>query len=102
MSILTVRQLTAQIKDAVESGFPYVWVRGEVTNVSRPSSGHIYFSLKDENALLQAVWFKEMCIRDRREPLEECGVLSGEGAQAVDGFLGELLRQFAAAVEPHE
>lgn len=48
MSILTVRQLTAQIKDAVESGFPYVWVRGEVTNVSRPSSGHIYFSLKDE------------------------------------------------------
>ena len=58
MSILTVRQLTAQIKDAVESGFPYVWVRGEVTNVSRPSSGHIYFSLKDENALPQAVWFK--------------------------------------------
>ena len=58
MSILTARQLTAQIKDAVESGFPYVWVRGEVTNVSRPSSGHIYFSLKDENALLQAVWFK--------------------------------------------
>ena len=58
MSILTVRQLTAQIKDAVENGFPYVWVRGEVTNVSRPSSGHIYFSLKDENALLQAVWFK--------------------------------------------
>ncbi|MFR5647394.1 MAG: exodeoxyribonuclease VII large subunit [Bilophila wadsworthia] len=42
----------------MESGFPYVWVRGEVTNVSRPSSGHIYFSLKDENALLQAVWFK--------------------------------------------
>ena len=37
-----------------------------------------------------------------REPLEECGVLSGEGAQAADGFLGELLRQFAAAVEPHE
>ena len=58
MSILTVRQLTAQIKDAVEHGFPYVWVRGEVTNVSRPASGHLYFSLKDENALLQAVWFK--------------------------------------------
>lgn len=58
MPILTVRQLTAQIKDVVENGFPYVWVRGEVTNVSRPSSGHLYFSLKDENALLQAVWFK--------------------------------------------
>ena len=56
--ILTVRQLTAQIKQTVESGFPYVWVQGEVTNVSRPSSGHIYFSLKDDNAQLQAVWFK--------------------------------------------
>ena len=57
MSILTVRQLTAQIKDAVESGFPYVWVRGEVTNVSRPSSGHIYFSLKDETGTLSCVMF---------------------------------------------
>lgn len=56
--ILTVRQLTAQIKHAVEAGFPYVWVQGEVTNVSRPASGHVYFSLKDENAQLQAVWFK--------------------------------------------
>lgn len=56
--ILTVRQLTAQIRQAVESGFPYVWVQGEATNVSRPASGHIYFSLKDENAQLQAVWFK--------------------------------------------
>ncbi|MFR0873897.1 MAG: exodeoxyribonuclease VII large subunit [Bilophila wadsworthia] len=57
MSILTVRQLTAQIKDAVEAAFPTSGC-GEVTNVSRPSSRHIYFSLKDENALLQAVWFK--------------------------------------------
>lgn len=57
MSILTVRQLTAQIKDAVESGFPYVWVRGEVTNVSRPSSGHIYFSLKDETGTMSCVMF---------------------------------------------
>ena len=56
--ILTVRQLTAQIKQAVETGFPYVWVQGEATNISRPASGHIYFSLKDENAQLQVVWFK--------------------------------------------
>ncbi|HIW79844.1 MAG TPA: exodeoxyribonuclease VII large subunit [Candidatus Bilophila faecipullorum] len=58
MSILTVRQLTALIKDTVENGFPYVWVRGEVTNVSRPASGHVYFSLKDGDALLQAIWFR--------------------------------------------
>ncbi len=56
--ILTVRQLTAKIKQTVETGFPYVWIQGEVTNVSRPASGHVYFALKDENAMLQAVWFR--------------------------------------------
>lgn len=56
--ILSVRQLTEQIKQHVEGNFPYVWVRGEVTNVSRPTSGHVYFALKDQFALLQCVWFK--------------------------------------------
>ena len=35
-----------------------VYVKGEVSNCKYHTSGHIYFSLKDENALLQAVWFK--------------------------------------------
>ena len=43
MSILTVRQLTAQIKDAVESGFPYVWVRGEVERVPALVRAHLFF-----------------------------------------------------------
>lgn len=43
MSILTVRQLTAQIKVPWKAGFPYVWVRGEVTNVSRPRPGTSIF-----------------------------------------------------------
>lgn len=70
MPILTVRQLTALIREAVESGFPYVWVRGEVTNLSRPASGHVYFSLKDDNAQLQAVWFKgDQKEQERFDPL---------------------------------
>lgn len=56
--ILSVRQLTEQIKQHVEGNFPYVWVHGEVTNISRPTSGHVYFALKDQFALLQCVWFK--------------------------------------------
>ena len=56
--ILSVSELTAAVRDAVETEFPFVWVAGQATNVSRPGSGHIYFSLKDEDALLQAVWFK--------------------------------------------
>ena len=52
---LTVSELTAQIKELVESGFPSVWVVGEISNFSRPQSGHSYFTLKDEQAQIRAV-----------------------------------------------
>lgn len=56
--ILTVQQLTQKIKYAVETVIPYIWVKGEVTNCTRPTSGHVYFSLKDADAYLHCVWFK--------------------------------------------
>src|SRR5262245_18357771 len=52
---LSVSQLTSQIKDLVETGFPSVWVSGEVSNFSRPQSGHSDFTLKDEQAQIRAV-----------------------------------------------
>lgn len=57
-AILSVRELTEAIRHHLEGRFPYIWVRGEVTNVSRPASGHLYFGLKDEDALLRCVWFR--------------------------------------------
>lgn len=57
--ILSVRAFTERVRQTLESRFPFVWVRGEVTNLSRPSSGHIYFTLKDEEAQLQCVWFRQ-------------------------------------------
>ncbi len=56
--IYTVKELTAKVKQSLEGQYPFVWVKGEVSNVSRPSSGHVYFSLKDNDALLHCVWFK--------------------------------------------
>jgi exodeoxyribonuclease VII large subunit len=53
--VLTVSQLTAEIKDMLETAFGNVWVCGEISNFSRPSSGHCYFTLKDETAQLRAV-----------------------------------------------
>ncbi|MEM6656287.1 MAG: exodeoxyribonuclease VII large subunit [Planctomycetota bacterium] len=52
---LSVSDLTAQIKGLVEESFPDVWVAGEVSNLSRPSSGHCYLTLKDDRAQLRAV-----------------------------------------------
>jgi len=56
--IFSVTELTSAIKEVVEIQFPFIWVRGQVSNLSRPGSGHIYFTLKDDQAGLQVVWFK--------------------------------------------
>lgn len=55
---LTVSELTARIKDLLEGGFPSVWVSGEVSNFSRPQSGHCYFTLKDDVAQIRAVMWR--------------------------------------------
>jgi exodeoxyribonuclease VII large subunit len=54
-TILTVSDLTRRIKGAIEMGFSNVSVQGEISNCKRHSSGHIYFTLKDEYAQIQAV-----------------------------------------------
>jgi exodeoxyribonuclease VII large subunit len=56
--ILTVTELTQQIKTLLESHFPFLWVEGEISNVRRPSSGHTYFTLKDEYSQIRAVLFR--------------------------------------------
>ena len=58
-SILTVSQLTAGIKDLLESTFDEVWVEGEISNLRRPPSGHLYFTLKDEQSQIRGVLFKQ-------------------------------------------
>jgi exodeoxyribonuclease VII large subunit len=57
-NILTVSELTRSVKNLLEAEFPFVWVRGQVTNLARPASGHVYFSLTDGDAALSVVWFK--------------------------------------------
>jgi exodeoxyribonuclease VII large subunit len=56
--ILTVTQLTNQIKNLLEGAFPDVWVEGEISNLSIPQSGHAYFTLKDEQSQVRAVLFR--------------------------------------------
>jgi len=57
-SVLTVSELTHRIKRVVESGFPSVYLQGEVSNFKRHTSGHAYFTLKDENAQISAVLWR--------------------------------------------
>ena len=56
--VLSVTELTHRVKDLLEERFPGVWVEGEISNVRAPSSGHIYFTLKDAGAQLAVVLFR--------------------------------------------
>ncbi len=55
---LTVSQLTRKIRAALEGAVGEVWVRGEISNLRAPGSGHLYFTLKDGEAVLNAVMFR--------------------------------------------
>ncbi len=57
-TILTVSELTQEIKEILEDRFPEVWVEGEISNLRIPPSGHLYFTLKDETSQIRAVLFK--------------------------------------------
>ncbi|MBN1826077.1 MAG: exodeoxyribonuclease VII large subunit [Candidatus Eisenbacteria bacterium] len=56
--IWSVSELTARVKGALEEAFPPLWVEGEISNFVHHTSGHMYFSLKDERAQLRAVFFR--------------------------------------------
>ena len=62
---LTVSEVTQQIKSLLEGKFVSLLVEGEVSNVRQPSSGHTYFTLKDEAACLDAVLFRKEALRLR-------------------------------------
>ncbi len=66
--IYTVSLLTREIKDLLEEIYPFIWVGGEISNYSVPSSGHSYFTLKDQQATIQAVIFKNQKLKLRFEP----------------------------------
>ncbi|MHC1752449.1 exodeoxyribonuclease VII large subunit [Humidesulfovibrio sp.] len=80
--ILNVSDLTRALKDVLEAEFPFVWVRGQVTNLSRPASGHLYFTLSDAEAQLSVVWFRGSQGRGGRP---------GPGGEKIDPLTGEVL-----------
>lgn len=56
--VLSVSQLNADVNQLLLQGFPALWVEGEISNLSRPSSGHYYFVLKDSQAQLRCALFR--------------------------------------------
>jgi exodeoxyribonuclease VII large subunit len=71
--VLSVSELSNLLRGVVEQCFPRVWVAGEVSNCTRAGSGHIYFTLKDDQAQLKAVMWRSAAQRlkfDLRDGLD--------------------------------
>ena len=66
--IYTPSRLNREARMLLERGFPALWVEGEISNFSRPSSGHWYFSIKDESAQLRCAMFRQKNMLTRFTP----------------------------------
>jgi len=77
--IISVGQLNQQAKKLLENQFRDVSVLGEISNMARPSSGHIYFTLKDEDGAIRCAMFRNQNSRLNFEPLngDQC-ILKGQ------------------------
>jgi len=75
---LSVTELTARIKQILEVGFARVEVTGEVSRLTRPASGHLYFTIKDTHAAISAVVWRSTAMRLQQLPEEgEAFVFTG-------------------------
>jgi exodeoxyribonuclease VII large subunit len=71
----SVTEIVETLRALLESSFPSVWVSGEISNFSRPASGHWYFTLKDDRAQLRCAMFKNANYYVRPQPKDGDAVL---------------------------
>jgi exodeoxyribonuclease VII large subunit len=73
--VYTPSRLNREARTLLERGLPALWIEGEVSNLSRPSSGHWYFSLKDDVAQLRCAMFRQRNLLARFTPKDGMHVL---------------------------
>ncbi len=66
--IYSPSRLNQEVRLLLETALPAVWVEGEISNLARPSSGHLYFTLKDRDAQIRCAFFKGKAIGLRHRP----------------------------------
>ena len=73
--VLSVSDLNRAARGVLEGGFPLLWVEGEISNLARPASGHLYFSLKDSQAQVRCALFRNRSQLLRFKPADGMKVL---------------------------
>ncbi len=57
-NIYQVSDLTLEVRQLLEASYPSIWVEGEISNLAKPASGHLYFSLKDDKSQIRCALFR--------------------------------------------
>lgn len=73
--ILTPSTLNRLVRGLLEDALPLVWIEGELSNVARPASGHLYFTLKDAGAQVRCAMFRTRSSTLRFKPADGMQVL---------------------------
>ena len=60
--VYTISRLNREVRSLLEGAFPLLWIEGEISNLARPVSGHLYFSLKDEAAQVRCAMFRNRAL----------------------------------------
>jgi len=68
VNVYQVSQLTEEMRRLMETSYPEIWIEGELSSLSTPASGHLYFSLKDERSQLRCAMFKGRASISRYQP----------------------------------
>ncbi len=90
-NILSVSQLTSYLRQLLESDeiLQDVWVQGEISNYARPSSGHLYFTLKDSEAAIRCVMWRNAAMRLNFAPQEGMAV-EAHGSMSIYEVSGQV------------
>jgi len=96
--VLSVTDLASRIQDTLEADFDEVWVAGEISSLRTPSSGHLYFTLKDERSQLRAVMFRGYAGLLRFRPEDGLEVVI-HGRVSIYAARGDL-QLYATMMEP--
>ncbi|MEQ8289001.1 MAG: exodeoxyribonuclease VII large subunit [Gammaproteobacteria bacterium] len=83
--IYTISRLNREVRNVLEDVFPAIWVQGEISNLARPGSGHIYFTLKDSSAQVRCAMFKNRQSGLRFQPENGMEVLAQANISLYEG-----------------
>lgn len=67
-NIYSIHELNQIVRGLLETKFPNIWIIGEISNLAQPASGHLYFSLKDDDAQIRCAIFKNRALKLRFRP----------------------------------